>query len=130
MHITPHFKTLSFTPDRVLSTWAIQGGSQNSVVVFTLVGDERGNTGVVVRHHAYAKGGNPLDFMDEFCVWDGGGNVAIRHSDILPMDIARGVWNRFTVTKPTASYKAWVKVASHPYTIPPNEFLYLFGVSR
>ncbi len=124
------FKTLQFTPTHVLSTWVLSGGGSDSGVVFTLVGDGNGNTGVVVRHHAYK--GNLKNFMLQFCVWDerGKGNVEIRHGDILPLESAREVWNRFIVTKPTASYKAWVKVASHPYTIPPNEFLYLFGVSR
>jgi len=122
------FPTLQFTPTRVLSTWAMQGGASNSVVVFTLVGDERGNTGVVIRHHAYANTGNPLEFMHEFCVWaESGGNVAIAENHILSLETARGVWNRFTITKPTASYRAWVSTSSDPYTIPPDEFLTSFG---
>jgi len=122
------YKTLQFTPTRVLSTWAITGGSSESGVVFTVVGDNRGNTGVVVRHHAYK--GNRREFMLEFCVWDesGRGNVNIRHGDILPLETARGVWNRFMITKPTASYKAWLLTSPVRYTVPPNEFLASFGV--
>ena len=121
------FKTLGFTPTRVLSTWAMTGGASDTTVVFTLVGDNTGNTGVVVRHHAYKE--NPKNFMLEFCVWDEGGrgNVEIRHGDILPLETARGVWNRFTITKPTASYRAWVSTSPVPYTILPDEFLANFG---
>ena len=127
---TTQFKTLPFTPTRVLSTWAMTGGGSDTGVVFTVVGDDAGNTGVVVRHHAYK--GNPKTFMHEFCVWDEGGrgNVAIRHGDILPLETARRVWNRFTITKPTGSYRAWVSVPPDPYTVPPNEFLYLFRDSQ
>jgi hypothetical protein len=120
------YKTLQFTPTRVLSTWAITGGSSGSVVVFTVVGDNEGNEGVVVRHHAYK--GNPREFMLEFCVWDGGGNVAIRHGDILPMDTARGVWKRFISTRESPSYKEWLLTSPVRYTVPPNEFLASFGV--
>ena len=124
---TAQFKTLDFTPTRVLSTWAMTGGASDSGVVFTVVGDNAGNEGVVVRHHAYK--GNPREFMLEFCVWDesGRGNVNIRHGDILPLETARGVWNRFTITKPTASYRAWLLTSPVRYTVPPDEFLASFG---
>jgi len=103
------------------------GGASDSGVVFTVVGDNAGNEGVVVRHHAYK--GNPREFMLEFCVWDesGRGNVNIRHGDILPLETARGVWNRFTITKPTASYRAWLLTSPVRYTVPPDEFLASFG---
>jgi len=105
----------------------MQGGASNSVVVFTLVGDERGNKGVVIRHHAYANTGNPLEFMHEFCVWDGGGNVAIAENHILSLETARGVWNRFVTTRPSPSYRAWVGVSPDPYTVNPDGLIARLG---
>lgn len=131
---TAQFKTLKFTPTRVLSTWAMTGGASipNTAIVFTLIGDDTGNTGVVVRHHAYTA--KPKMYMDQFCVWDENGSrpgdVTVYSNSVLPLETARGVWNRFMACTPSASYNKWKAVPSDPYTVSPDEFLSSFGEAQ
>lgn len=131
---TAQFKTLKFTPTRVLSTWAMTGGAAipNTAIVFTLIGDDTGNKGVVVRHHAYTA--KPKMYMDEFCVWDGSrasrGDVTVYSNSVLPLETAREVWNRFMACTPSASYNKWKAVSPDPYTVSPDEFLSSFGEAQ
>ena len=130
----PQIKSLPITPSRVQATWALSGGASGSTVVFTVVADRHGQEGVVIRHHCYPI--NPKSWMREFCVWDGIAvdNVAVRETHIVPMDIARKIWNRF-IEMPHGSdsggsypgYRQWVQVSPDLFTVPPDEFIAHFA---
>jgi hypothetical protein len=69
--------------------------------------------------------------MDEFCVWtESEGDVTIAENHILPLETARGVWNRFMTTRPSPSYAAWVGVSPDPYTVNPDRLIARLGGSR
>jgi hypothetical protein len=128
--MTLPLKSLPITPSRVQATWALSGGASGSTVVFTVVADRHGQEGVVIRHHCYPT--NPKSWMTEFCVSDGNtvNNVAVRATHIVPMDIARKIWDRF-IQMPHGSsesaYRQWVKVSPDMFTVPPDEFIAHFA---